>query len=661
MIKSNRLTDIGFIIFIWCALIAVQYIFVRQLIPPQAGWWQYYAWQINEGKDLYKDIYCYLPPYYVWLVALIYPWIKMNMMGYYIIGIFINCVTVTLLYKFFKSYLSPLWSAIVVMGGAILQISFLMYIPFDYNQVITSIVICFVICIIKGINTGNSRYYLLSGLFVGLFIMSKQTGLIYFVGTLFVLIPLVFRINVIRLRSLATYCVGCLGIIVPGLVYLIATDSFYFFLQYVGDAGVAKGPLLGIIYRTYKAGFSVSEFIISSMILFYLTFHDFEFSKTLSEKNVRTFFWNGYSYILFLIIANKLFHNSPVHTFFVANLVYWICWLYYRHGCMNLPISFKNINKYLTNPWSISLIFLIFLLLVYNIGFTARAHFYNTANLFMKKRFIVDICFGVTFLYSIYEYYYVVRYKRTRFDLNLAVFSLLFSGYIAIGLLASIVEEVYIMPVYIVWATLLLIKAQTYNNRNYCLVKIMVIMLALFITFATITQKQIEPYSWHGWSTVGSNIPGKSYRSVNIPGLGGFEIDSETADAYERINYLIQTYTTEEDKVFNFPHIPLFNNLNYRANIGKVPVLYFDVCPDDIAIQELKQIKTTPPKMIIWNDFGEKSWTFHENYFRNGQLSGQRKVIDWYKEYVPLHYKLLYNYKKIYIWVKDTSEIKSDL
>lgn len=35
----------------------VQLSYIQSAIPPQVGWWNYYGWQISEGKLLYKDIY----------------------------------------------------------------------------------------------------------------------------------------------------------------------------------------------------------------------------------------------------------------------------------------------------------------------------------------------------------------------------------------------------------------------------------------------------------------------------------------------------------------------------------------------------------------------------------------------------------------------------
>ena len=46
----------------------VQLSYIQSAIPPQVGWWNYYGWQISEGKLLYKDIYCFLMPYFVWIM-----------------------------------------------------------------------------------------------------------------------------------------------------------------------------------------------------------------------------------------------------------------------------------------------------------------------------------------------------------------------------------------------------------------------------------------------------------------------------------------------------------------------------------------------------------------------------------------------------------------
>ena len=48
-------------------------LYVPHVIMPQQGWWQYYASRVLQGDVLYKDIYLYMPPYYVFFVCIFYP------------------------------------------------------------------------------------------------------------------------------------------------------------------------------------------------------------------------------------------------------------------------------------------------------------------------------------------------------------------------------------------------------------------------------------------------------------------------------------------------------------------------------------------------------------------------------------------------------------
>lgn len=52
----------------------------------------------------------------------------------------------------------------------------------------------------------------------------------------------------------------------------------------------------------------------------------------------------------------------------------------------------------------------------------------------------------------------------------------------------------------------------------------------------------------------------------------------------------------------------------------------FDVCPDLCAVRDAAELLRKPPAVIVNLEFPEEVWKFHENAFRKGVLSGQRKI-----------------------------------
>ena len=48
--------------FLFICFILLHVVYEQAVIPPQHGWWNYYAWRIAKGDILYKDIFFYMPP-----------------------------------------------------------------------------------------------------------------------------------------------------------------------------------------------------------------------------------------------------------------------------------------------------------------------------------------------------------------------------------------------------------------------------------------------------------------------------------------------------------------------------------------------------------------------------------------------------------------------
>ena len=69
-----------------CALIVLFTIFsavyVKGVIGTQFGWWHYYAWRMKEGDVLYKDIYLFMPPYFVFFTRLFYTFFSNHLIFY---------------------------------------------------------------------------------------------------------------------------------------------------------------------------------------------------------------------------------------------------------------------------------------------------------------------------------------------------------------------------------------------------------------------------------------------------------------------------------------------------------------------------------------------------------------------------------------------------
>lgn len=653
-------------------LTIIQFVYIQAIIPPQVGWWNYYGWQLNEGKFLYKDLYCFLPPYFVWLMAFLYKFLGMNLFSYQIVGMIINYLSVAMVFVILCRVASPLLSMSACFIGAVLNYSYLMYLPFDYNQIILFYVICSGYFFVKGIETNKSYYFYLSGSFLGFFIMSKQTGVIYvFLITMFLLLfgRKFYGPNVV-LNSLIKSFVGCIATVLPGVFYLFYTDTFGAFAQQITNVGSSKGPIIDIFIRFYRYGFSFKDVFIAFVVFTYI-FGNKRIKTIFSKKILFNIISIGdlLNCVLLWLVVRKfckiLISSAGALTYFkifiVFNILYWSIWYLLKNDVIvNKKQKLINIfqkkyfkKSYYLHPIFIGFLIAIFILVVENYGFYFRNHLYSNGNAFLLKRTLTTISFWFILIWSTYKIFWVMKYKKNPAqETSVLIFTSFLMTFILVGCLSSVVEELYIMPIFALLVCLIM-----NSNKNLAL-KNLIMIVSVFILVTTITQKQVQPYSWHGWDSVGLKNPGVQYANSTIDGIENFMLDHETETAYENIVEAIKLYSEPDDTVYEFPHITLFNVLTKR-NLGTFAVAhYFDVCPDYIAELDAKTLNEKPPKIVIWNEFGEANWAFHEQYFRGGNPSGQRKIRDFYENIVKNRYQLVYSYKNIYVWVRNNDANK---
>lgn len=63
------------------------------------------------------------------------------------------------------------------------------------------------------------------------------------------------------------------------------------------------------------------------------------------------------------------------------------------------------------------------------------------------------------------------------------------------------------------------------------------------------------------------------------------------------------------------------------------------------------------PKVVIWHNMSEDEWNFLESVYRNGNRSGQRKILEFYQTDVMNNYDLAYEMSNnrdgsIQVWIR---------
>ena len=177
--------------------------------------------------------------------------------------------------------------------------------------------------------------------------------------------------------------------------------------------------------------------------------------------------------------------------------------------------------------------------------------------------------------------------------------------------------------------------------------KTMVLLICIIGIIACISQKSVTAYPW--WGMKDKPKEEKIYTIDDIKYLKGFKFSKEDKEMYEEFTKLISDNTSEDDIIFGFPYIKIYNILCERYNTYFVPVFWYDVVGDkyvDILVDELND---NLPQIVIWYDIPGAIET-HEAIYRNGKYLEQRKIVELFDEVLTTKYECLAEYNDMYLY-----------
>jgi hypothetical protein len=92
---------------------------------------------------------------------------------------------------------------------------------------------------------------------------------------------------------------------------------------------------------------------------------------------------------------------------------------------------------------------------------------------------------------------------------------------------------------------------------------------------------------------------------------------------------------TESVSVFAGPNIGGLPSLLDRTQLfNNCPIIWWDVCPENLAQEDFLWLKQERPKLIMWNFQPMYSIQGSEGAFRNGKVSAIRFIQDWISEQI---------------------------
>ena len=154
------------------------------------------------------------------------------------------------------------------------------------------------------------------------------------------------------------------------------------------------------------------------------------------------------------------------------------------------------------------------------------------------------------------------------------------------------------------------------------------LMVGLLVPFFCLFSIRIvaEPYSW--WALRNEPLQSSRFSIPDSPSFSGFRVNS-----YERTIWLRLKAAVQDDKqseIFAGPNIggvPLL--LERKPSFNNCPVIWWDVCPENLALEDFTWLKSARPVYIFWNFQPSFVIDGHEQAFRGGEKSAISMMQDW--------------------------------
>lgn len=576
-------------------LVSLMLTIYNRFIPIQEGWMQYYSLLTQKGFLPYKDFYYFTQPIPLFIVELI-----SKFSGGYIYfryyGMVERVILVVALYFLLAKHFSQSATFIAVIASSFLYQSFNVDILYTYYQTTLLFFLLSLICLQRGADSRHSWLYnIFVGIFASLAFFTKQSS------GLFVSLFLLFMMIWLTPKKLMLRRVACflLGWAIPASLiigWLVKKQIFFDYLNQVFGGTSSKGSPINILFGFWTRNHAL---LYLGLFLFGLLIIFFLWKKKSLNITIESDSISQPNQIIYL-----LFFSFPI---FLAS------------GFL------LQLNKNLA-------------------GFVWLAgDYYDWLWLYFSFYLltITTIIIGTKWISR-----KPLPFSRPLAELVIASFVWTYSS----GLSGQLD-----IPVCLLGTALVLAFLFDRVQINWKYFRFFLITLTCLLVFICAAKKIQKPNDWWGWTEFGHS---ESAESI-IPAFKGFNLSPETVRIYDGIYLDIVNNTTSSDYVYTYPFITMFNYVTDRLQPTFSPIGYFDVCPDNIAVMDAAKLIKNPPKMIVYMEMPAWVYKFHEDLFRNGQPSGQRKIDAAIKEIVQK-----YNYKNIdsflsvgwdwpiYVWLK---------
>ena len=650
--------------------------YFNRFAPYTMGWQLYNALLMEDGKMVYKDFLNYLPPGSLIRTIWAYAITGGSILGYRFICIIERVVVSGVLFCILTRYFKPKYTWLACAIGTVFVATTDLDQFGDYNQTYKLYLLIATYFGIKFFDSlGNTRkenvWMLLCGISMGMIMLFKQSiGVIApIVFFAFLVLFSIIEKNKSFFRHL---CMAVCGYVIPLAIcfgWLFFNDAFFPMIDQVVKSSAAKGSTSTIFLRFFVniAHWDTLVLFITFLLILVLNKIKFKYLKTESYINILLILtWILFIHLFIRQYANYIvdFFNASIQSgylYFLEIMAFAMVFISQLkfNKISNLGLDLRKNHDFIYLGYLVIAVFFS-IYIIYALPIEATDVLYDVSSFSNAKYYLPIFAAYCVFALLIFCCVYYIKYRKPYKSLGfflivLACFLSAYEGAMSTGTnTITFITTNLTIP-------LSLCMALEYIPVNKIIRKYKnVLIICTCVICCSLASSQVitNPFTWWGWKS--DSITAENNYSIDIPRMEGFRVSLREKNLYEQVNQLITLNSSEEDFVFTFPHIKLFNILSDRMSTPTfVGSYYFDVCSDEYALADAKILEANYPKIIVEYDSNEEFWEYNENSFRGGNSSGQRKIQEWIDAVTETAYTKIGSVQGINVYkLNDGSEIQ---
>lgn len=561
----------------WGGLIAICLVGILTLFlfnkgfPTAEGWYSYYAKSILNGDIVYTDFEYLFTPVYMYLITGIIKVFGYNLLVLRIFGVIIYCLLTLIIFLTLNKVFSVSASVIGAVTGVYYLQSEVYTVFYDYVRVMDIFAYLsayFMLLTILDWQQHKTRTFKVFfwGLFTSLFFLVKQNmgGLFLVYSILFILFSCFFFSWKIR-QFLLILTKYLMSFAIPVVLLGIV----------LWKANVLNSMIDSVFFGAMEAKGGIITIL-------------FRWITNNYESFLQVLLW-GILAIIVLFINRKLSiaypqrkGNHVLFPLFTGGMVIFLLYVIFNEDYGTYLASMKRLD--------VTLLFIVSVVLLF--GFVGIA--------------IYQIIAG-----------------KSRSTLILPIIALL-GTYFSLCYGAGMSGGLSIGESALGLATIICILFDSFQYKFSVLIRGGIAIYCMYLCCCCMAFKIVYPCNW--WGIDDSNIY-EATETTDIPLLKGIKVSKRTKDMYEGIVNTIKDNTSKDDKIFCFPHIPIFYLLCDRDDPGVyTKVQWFDVSTRNGIESDIELLQNNLPAAFIVYNLNDGTYKGHEEGFFAGKESATREL-----------------------------------